>query len=90
MKDYYQILALSPDASEEEVRRAYRRLALKHTFTRNVDELLAVYEEIRQARRRAEEEAAPRLEEPFVCRRCGVLDGVAQRRAPSAHTGVMS
>ncbi len=77
-------------AERHRMGEAARRLALKHTFTRNVDELLVVYEEIRQARRRAEEEAAARLKEPFVCRRRGASDGAAQGRTPSSHTGVLS
>lgn len=30
MKDYYQTLGLQPDGSEDQIRKAYRRLALKH------------------------------------------------------------
>lgn len=35
MKDYYQILGLTPGANEEEIRRTYRRLALRHHPDRN-------------------------------------------------------
>jgi DnaJ-class molecular chaperone len=30
MKDYYQILGVPPDASQEDIKRAFRRLAFKH------------------------------------------------------------
>jgi curved DNA-binding protein CbpA len=35
MKDYYQILGVSPDATEDEIRKVYRRLALQHHPDRN-------------------------------------------------------
>ncbi|NWG13208.1 MAG: DnaJ domain-containing protein [Acidobacteria bacterium] len=36
-KDYYQILGISPDAAEEDIKRAYRRLALEWHPDRNPD-----------------------------------------------------
>jgi len=35
MKDYYQILGVAPDATEDQIRKAYRRLALQHHPDRN-------------------------------------------------------
>jgi DnaJ-class molecular chaperone len=41
MKDYYKILELSADASEEQIRKAYRRLALKYHPDHNQGDPLA-------------------------------------------------
>jgi len=35
MKDYYQILGVSPDATEDQIRKVYRRQALQHHPDRN-------------------------------------------------------
>ncbi|MBN2216587.1 MAG: glycosyltransferase family 4 protein [Pirellulales bacterium] len=74
-----------------EMGQAARRLALRHTFARNIDELVAIYEEIAAARRRARQEAADALARPFVCRiRGAAAKTVSTTRTPSSNAGVLS
>ncbi len=56
MDDPYKVLGLSPDASDEEVKRAYRRLAKKYhpdlnpwdqEAARKMQEVNAAYEQIK-------------------------------------------
>ena len=51
VKDYYRILELGPEASESDIRKAYRRLAMTHHPDKNPDDRIAeaVFREVQEA-----------------------------------------
>jgi molecular chaperone DnaJ len=51
LKDYYQILELGPEASETDIRRSYRRLAMLHHPDKNPDDRVAeaIFREVQEA-----------------------------------------
>lgn len=50
-RDYYQVLGVSKNASEEELKKAYRRLAMKHHPDRNPEDSQAeeLFKEVKEA-----------------------------------------
>ena len=50
-RDYYEVLGASKDASQQELKKAYRRLAMKYHPDRNPDdkEALAKFKEAKEA-----------------------------------------
>jgi UDP-glucose:(heptosyl)LPS alpha-1,3-glucosyltransferase len=60
---------LFDEATRRRMGEAARRLAMQHTLDRNVNEVLAVYEEVLQTRGGPPRQALLRAARPFVCRR---------------------
>ena len=60
MKDYYKILQVSPDASDEDIKKSYRRLAKKYHPDQNpkaevvFKEIGEAYETLKDAQKKAE------------------------------------
>jgi DnaJ-class molecular chaperone len=79
-RDYYEVLGIAPDASAQEIRRAYRRLAFQHHPDRS--------QEGEEAHKKMEEinEAYAVLSDPIKRREYDVPRGYG-RRAPNFEKG---
>ncbi|RRD79886.1 molecular chaperone DjlA [Alloprevotella sp. OH1205_COT-284] len=64
LEDAYKVLETDPDASDEEVRKAYRRLALKH----HPDRVAALGEDVRKAAERKFQELGEAKEKIYKAR----------------------
>ena len=84
-RDYYEILGLNRDASDEDLKKAYRRLAMKYHPDRNPDnpkaeehfkEAKEAYEILSDAHKRAAydqyggDSHHNRVDPIFLCRQC--------------------
>jgi UDP-glucose:(heptosyl)LPS alpha-1,3-glucosyltransferase len=70
-------------AVRERMGRAARRLAFEHTLERNVNEVLAVYEEVVRRREAGRHQAVLFTQKPFVVRRIGEAARPERHRARS-------
>lgn len=64
LEDAYAVLGVSPDATDDEVRKAYRNLALKH----HPDRVAALGEDIRRAAEKKFQEINEAKEKIFKAR----------------------
>jgi hypothetical protein len=69
---------------------AARRLALQRSLERNVDEVLAVYDEVMRTRAREQRRRLRRARLPFVVRRTGALQGAGQAGELEPQAGAVS
>ena len=53
-RDYYEVLGVAKGASEQEIKKAYRRLAMKHHPDRNEGHCRAAEEKFKEASEAAE------------------------------------
>ena len=76
--------------TRREMGQAARRLALQRTLQRNVDEVLAVYDEVIETRARDERRRMHRAQFPFVVRRSPTAESPRPARASEPQTGAVS
>ncbi len=79
MKDYYYFLGVKPDASEEDIKKAYRKLSLKYHPDKNIDD------DFFEERFREVQEAYENLIDPEKRR---ILDGNFEERKRSTRSNL--
>ena len=81
---------LLDDGRRAAMGRAARCLAQHHSFDRNVDDMLAVYEEVLHERRAAADGAAMGASDSFICRRfCGEYSQTQVTPTPPSTSGAI-
>ena len=90
-RDFYDILGVAKNASEEEIKKAYRKLAMKHHPDRNPDdrgseekfkEAKAAYEILSDPKKRAAYDQFGHAFRPGITARCAAAVAPNQVRSP--------
>ncbi len=82
MKDYYLILKVGRDATEEDIRRAHRKLVLLHHPDRNEDSEHERFREVQEAYEVLRDEAARREYNEKLSKHEGRMKAAARPRHP--------
>ena len=85
-RDYYTILGVNRDASEDDIKKAYRKLAMKHHPDRNPDDKASEekFKEAKEAYEVLTDAQQARRLRPVRARRRRSVDGLRRRRGRGA------